>query len=91
MMERMSVLPYEWFNKPVRVEAYSGETLHPFTVPGGISDPTLARVRNYFGQLESADITGLVLGLQGERRIFLSASAVLSVEQVQGEAREEES
>jgi hypothetical protein len=28
MMERMSVLPYEWFNKPVRVEAYSGETLH---------------------------------------------------------------
>jgi len=80
MVERMSVLPYEWFNKPVRVEAYSGETTHPFEVPGGISDLTLARVRNYFGRLESADITGLVLGLQGERRIFLSASAVLSVE-----------
>ena len=90
-MERMSVLPYEWFNKPVRVEAYSGETTHPFEVPGGISDPTLARVRNYFGRLESADITGIVLGLQGERRIFLPASAVLSVEPVQGEAGEEES
>jgi len=79
-MERMSVLPYEWFNKPVRVEAYSGETTHPFASASSISDPTPVRVRNYFGRLESADITGLVLGLQGERRIFLSASAVLSVE-----------
>jgi len=80
-MERMSVLPYDWFNKLVRVEAYSGETPYPFESDrGGISDPTPVRVRNYFGRLENADITGLVLGLQGERRIFLSANAILSVE-----------
>ncbi len=79
-MERMSVLPDDWFNKLVRVEAYSGETTHPFASGSGISDPTLVRVRNYFGRLENADISGLVLGLQGERRIFLSANAILSVE-----------
>jgi hypothetical protein len=80
-MERMSVLPYDWFNKLVRVEAYSGETTHPLVASGsGISDPTRVRVRNYFGRLENADITGLVLGFQGERRIFLSANAILSVE-----------
>jgi len=82
-MERMSVLPYDWFNRIVRVEAYSGETTQPFALASGISDPTLVRVRNYFGRLESADITGLVLGLPGERRIFLSANAVLSVEPAQ--------
>ncbi len=42
-MERMSVLPYDWFNKIVRVEAYSGETTHPFASASGISDPTLLR------------------------------------------------
>ncbi len=78
-MERLSVLPYDWFNKLVRVEAYSGETTHPFPFGSGISDPTPVRVRNYFGRLENADITGLILMLGGERRIFLSASAVLSV------------
>ncbi len=79
-MERMSVLPYDWFNKLVRVEAYSGETTHPFPSGSGISDPTPVRVRNCFGRLENADITGLVLVLGGERRIFLSAAAILSVE-----------
>lgn len=79
-MERMSVLPYDWFNKPVRVEAYGGETTHPLASGSGISDPTPVRVRNYFGRLKNADITGLVLGLRGERRIFLSANAILSVE-----------
>jgi hypothetical protein len=79
-MERMSVLPYDWFNKFVKMEAYSGETIHPFAFESGISDPAPVRVRNYFGRLESADITGLVLELRGERRIFLSASAILSVE-----------
>jgi hypothetical protein len=84
-MERLSVLPYDWYNKLVRVEAYSGETTHPFASAGGISDPTPVRVRNYFGRLENADITGLVLGLRGERRIFLSANAILSVEPAEGE------
>ena len=85
-MERTSVLPYDWFNNIVRVEAYSGETTHPLSSASSISDPTLVRVRNYFGRLENADITGLVLELQGERRIFLSSSAILSVERAQ-EAR----
>jgi hypothetical protein len=79
-MERMSVLPYDWFDKLVRVEAYSGETTHPLASVSSISDPTPVRVRNYFGRLTNADITGLVLKLQGERLIFLSASAILSVE-----------
>ena len=82
-MERMSALPYDWFNKLVRVEAYGGETTHPLAFGSGISDPTLVRVRNYFGRLENADITGIVLELQGERRIFLSANAILSIEPVE--------
>jgi hypothetical protein len=79
-MERLCVLPYDWFNKLVRVEAYSGETTHPFPSGSGISDPTPVRVRNYFGRLENADIAELVLVLGGEQRIFLSAGAILSVE-----------
>jgi hypothetical protein len=79
-MERMSVLPDDWFNRLVKVEAYSGETIHPFAFDSGISDPAPVRVRNYFGRLESADMTGLVLALRGERRIFLFANAILSVE-----------
>jgi hypothetical protein len=79
-MERMSVLPDDWFNRLVKVEAYSGETIHPFAFDSGISDPAPVRVRNYFGRLESADMTGLVLALRGEWRIFLFANAILSVE-----------
>ena len=55
-MEGMSVLPYDWFSKLVRVEAYGGETTHPFAAAGGIGDPTPVRVRNYSGRLETADI-----------------------------------
>ena len=79
-MERISVLPYDWFNSYVRVEAYGGETTRPFASASGISEPTPMRVRNYFGRLENADITGLVLVLGEKRRIFLAANAILSVE-----------
>jgi len=76
----MSVLPYDWFNKLVRVEAYSGETTHPFAYGSGVSDPTPVRVRNYFGRIENADISGIILVLREERRIFLAANAILSIE-----------
>jgi hypothetical protein len=79
-MERMSILPYDWFNSYVRVEAYGGETTRPLASASNISEPTPVRVRNYFGRLENADISGLVLVLREERRIFLAANAILSVE-----------
>jgi hypothetical protein len=36
-MERTTILPYEWFNKTVRVSAYSGEERRPEIDSEGIS------------------------------------------------------
>ena len=38
-MERTTILPYEWFNKSVRVAAYSGEERRPEIDNEGISEP----------------------------------------------------
>ena len=38
-MERTTILPYEWFNKRVRVAAYSGEERSPEIDNEGISEP----------------------------------------------------
>lgn len=38
-MERTTILPYEWFNKTVRVSAYSGEERRPEIDNEGISEP----------------------------------------------------
>ena len=48
-MERMSVLPYDWFNKLVRVEAYSGETTHPFASGSGIRASNRPKKRRVSG------------------------------------------
>jgi hypothetical protein len=78
-MERTTILPYEWFNKMVRVSAYSGEERRSEIDSEGISEPQHVMVRDYVGWLVNADETGLLLVLQGGKSLFLSASTVLSV------------
>ena len=78
-MERTTILPYEWFNKMVRVSAYSGEERRSEIDCEGISEPQHVMVRDYVGRLVNADETGLLLVLRGGKSLFLSASAVLSV------------
>ncbi len=79
-MERTTILPYEWFNKTVRVSAYSGEGRRPEIDNEGISEPQQVMVRDYLGRLVNADETGLLLVLGGGISLFLSANAVLSVQ-----------
>jgi hypothetical protein len=78
-MERATILPYEWFNKTVRVSAYSGEERRPEIDSEGISEPQHVMVRDYVGRLVNADETGLLLVLRGGKSLFLSANAVISV------------
>jgi hypothetical protein len=82
-MERPSMVPYEWFNRLVMVEAYSGEERSPTTDAEGISGVSHVMVRRYVGRLVNADPAGMVLVLNRERMLFLSASAILSVEPVE--------
>ena len=79
-MERTTILPYEWFNKSVRVAAYSGEERRPEIDNEGISEPQHVMVGHYVGRLVNADETGLLLVLRGGKSLFLSASAVMSVQ-----------
>jgi hypothetical protein len=79
-MERTTILPYEWFNKSVRVAAYSGEERRPEIDNEGISEPQHVMVRDYVGRLVNADETGLLLVLRGGKSLFLSARAVMSVQ-----------
>ena len=79
-MERTTILPYEWFNKTVRVSAYSGEERRPEIDNEGISEPQQVMVRDYLGRLVNADETGLLLVLGGGISLFLSANAVLNVQ-----------
>jgi hypothetical protein len=79
-MERTTILPYEWFNKSVRVAAYSGEERRPEIDNEGISEPQHVMVRDYVGRLVNADETGLLLVLRGGKSFFLSARAVMSVQ-----------
>jgi hypothetical protein len=88
IMERPSVLPYDWFNRTVMVEAYSGEERSLSTDEEGISGVSHVMVRKYVGQLVNADPAGLLLVLRGERMLFLSASSILSVEPVEPSAEE---
>ena len=64
-MERTTILPYEWFNKMVRVSAYSGEERRSEIDSEGISEPQHVMVRDYVGRLVNADGIGLLLVLQG--------------------------
>ena len=82
-MEQPSMLPYDWFNRVVMVEAYSGEERSPTTDAEGISGVSHVMVRRYVGRLVNANLAGMVLVLEGERMLFLSATAVLSVEPVE--------
>ena len=86
-MEGPSVLPYDWFNRVVMVEAYSGEERGHFTDEEGVSGVSHVMVRKYVGRLMNANPAGMVLVLKGERMIFLSASAVLSVEPLEPSER----
>ena len=79
-MERPSMVPYDWFNRLVMVEAYSGEERSPTTDAEGISGVSHVMVRRYVGRLVNADPAGMVLVLNSERMLFLSAGAILSVE-----------
>jgi hypothetical protein len=79
-MEGPSVLPYDWFNRIVMVEAYSGEERSHSTDDEGISGVSHVMVRKYVGRLLNASPDGMLLVLKSERMIFLSASALLSVE-----------
>jgi hypothetical protein len=79
-MERTTILPYEWFNKTVRVSAYSGEERRPEIDNEGISEPQHVMVRDYVGRLVNADETGLLLVLRGGKTLFLPANAVMSVQ-----------
>jgi hypothetical protein len=79
-MERTTILPYEWFNKSVRVVAYSGEERRPEIDNEGLSEPQHVMVRDYVGRLVNADETGLLLVLRGGKSLFLSARAVMSVQ-----------
>ena len=80
-MERTTILPYEWFNKTVRVSAYSGEERRPEEIDSeGISEPQHVMVREYVGRLVNADQTGLLLVLRGGKSLFLSGNAVMSVQ-----------
>jgi hypothetical protein len=79
-MERTTILPYEWFNKTVRVSAYSGEERRPEIDNEGISEPQHVMVRDYVGRLVNADETGLLLVLRGGKSLFLPANAVMSVQ-----------
>ena len=79
-MERTTILPYEWFNKTVRVSAYSGEGRRPEIDNEGISEPQHVMVRDYVGRLVNADETGLLLVLRGGKSLFLPANAVMSVQ-----------
>ena len=63
-MERTTILPYEWFNKMVRVSAYSGEERRSEFDCEGISEPQHVMVRDYVGRLVNADETGLLLVLR---------------------------
>jgi hypothetical protein len=81
-MERPSMVPYDWFNQVVMVEAYSGEERSHTTDAEGISGVSHVMVRRYVGRLVNADPAGMVLVLESERLLFLSASAILSVEPV---------
>jgi hypothetical protein len=82
-MERPSMVPYDWFNQVVMVEAYSGEERSHTTDAEGISGVSHVMVRRYVGRLVNADPAGMVLVLESERLLFLSASAILSVEPVE--------
>jgi hypothetical protein len=82
-MEQPSMVPYDWFNQIVMVEAYSGEERSHTTDAEGISGVSHVMVRRYLGRLLNANLAGMVLVLEGERMLFLSASAVLSVEPVE--------
>ena len=83
-MERTTILPYEWFNKTVRVSAYSGEERRFEIDREGISEPQHVMVSDYIGRLVNADETGLLLVLRGGKSLFLSAGAVLSVHPTEG-------
>ena len=82
-MERTTILPYEWFNKTVRVSAYSGEERRPEIDSEGISEPQHVMVRDYVGRLVNADETGLLLVLRVDKSLFLSANAVMSVQPIE--------
>jgi hypothetical protein len=62
------------------VAAYSGEERKPEIDNEGISEPQHVMVRDYVGRLVNADETGLLLVLRGGKSLFLSASAVMSVQ-----------
>ena len=79
-VERTTILPYEWFNKTVRVSAYSGEERRPEIDNEGISEPQHVMVREYVGRLVNADETGFLLVLRGGKSLFLSGNAVMSVQ-----------
>jgi hypothetical protein len=84
IIERSTVLPYEWFNRTVLVEAYSGEERsHDAEDYEGIGGVSHVMVRKYVGRLLNADPAGLVIALRSGRMIFLAASAILSVEPVE--------
>jgi hypothetical protein len=87
-MEQRSMLPYDWLNRAVMIEAYSGEERSHTTDIEGISGVSHVMVRRYVGRLADVNPAGMILVLKNERRLFLSASAVLSVEPV--EAPEEQ-
>ena len=82
-MEQLSMLPHDWLNRSVMVEAYSGEERSHTTDIEGISDASHVMVRRYVGQLVNVNPAGMLLVLTGERKLFLSASAVLSIEPVE--------
>jgi hypothetical protein len=79
-MERTTILPYEWFNKTVRVSAYSGEERRPEIDNKGVSEPQHVMARDYVGRLVNADETGLLLVLRGGKSLFLPANAIMSVQ-----------
>lgn len=88
-MERSTALPFDWFNRTVLVEAYSGEERsQDADDEAGIGAVSHVMVRKYVGHLLNADPAGLVIALKSGRMIFLAASALLSVEPV--ETSEEE-
>jgi hypothetical protein len=82
-MEQLSMLPPDWLNRIVMVEAYSGEERSHTTDTEGISGVSHVMVRRYVGRLANINPAGMILVLTGERKLFLSASAVLSVEPVE--------
>jgi hypothetical protein len=82
-MERLSMLPQDWLNRIVIVEAYSGEERSHTTDTEGISGVSHVMVRRYVGRLANVNPAGMILELTGDRKLFLSASAILSIEPVE--------